>query len=97
MNGKCFTKGTISPAPLVLVFTFFLNGWHFAFIYVCIIYMQLQYRPRPEEGTRSSGIGVPGRVLLGSDRFWELNLSPLEDWPVLLVVESSLQYPTQNF
>ena len=42
---------------------------------------------RPEEGTQSSGTRVTdGCELPGG--CWELNLSPLEEQPVLLTVES---------
>jgi hypothetical protein len=46
---------------------------------------------RPEEGIRSLGTGVTDGCELSCE-FWESNLGPLEEQPVLLTLEPSLQH-----
>ena len=58
---------------------------------VSVHYMQADPR-RPEERVRSQGTRVTGGCELPCG-CWELNLGPLEEQPVFLTSEPSLQAP----
>ena len=56
-----------------------------------ILYTMCVYCPlKPEEGVRTSGTGVMDGCRLPCG-CWELNSGPLEEQPVLLTTEPSLQ------
>jgi hypothetical protein len=59
--------------------------------------MYMHCQRRPEEGVRSSGTGVRDVYKQLSCQFWELNTGPLQDQPVLLNPEPSLQTLSLSF
>ena len=65
----------------------FLN---YLFLLVSYLHTCVQYLQRPEEGIRSLGTGVTGGCELPCG-CWELNPGPLEEQPVLVTTEPSLQ------
>ena len=64
-----------------------------AFVSVCTTFTKCPQRP--EEGVRSPGTGITEGCELPRG-YWELNLGPLEEQPVYLTTEPSLQLPMER-
>ena len=67
----------------------------FILVYVCVSFYApfvrvCRYPQRPEEGVGSHVIGITNSYELAC-KCWELNPGPLEEHPVLLTTEPSLQ------
>ena len=78
-------------------FTFyFLFCVYGCFACMCLCTMCMQYPQRPEEDIRSHGTEVKDNCQLPCG-CWELNPGPLQEQPVLLTTEPSLQPPAFMF